>query len=111
VKAHVLQNSGLTLADKWIVLQEPNNRVVVQRWDDGSIVARSIGRPLAFDPTQSRLIVQNRESELKTINLKTGAESQPLQFPARIVVAAFRSDGRQLAAVTEDQKIYILAAE
>jgi hypothetical protein len=111
VRSHVLQTSGLTLADKWIVLQEPENRIVIQKWDDGSVVARSIGRPLAFDTIHSKLIIQNRERELKAINLNTGAESPPLQFPARIVATAFRRDGQQLAALTEDQKIYVLAAQ
>ncbi len=72
VKAHVLQTSGVTLAGKWVVLQEPGNRIVIEKWDDGAVVARSLGRALAFDAAGARLIVQNRERELKMIN-PTGA--------------------------------------
>ena len=111
VKGHVLQTTGVTLAGKWIVLQQPENRIMIQRWDDGSVVARSFGLPLVFDPAKAKLVIQNRERELKTIDLNTGAEGPALQFPERIVAAAFRQDGQQLTAVTADQQVYLLASQ
>jgi hypothetical protein len=111
VTAHVLQTSGVTLAGKWVVLQEPGNRIVIEKWDDGAVVARSFGRALAFDASGGRLVVQNREHELRMINLNTGAEGPALQFPDRVVTAAFRRDGQQFAVVTADQKVYTVGVQ
>jgi len=80
------------------------NAPLIQNWEDGAIVAHTFGRPLAFNAAGAKLIVQNREHELKIINLKTGAESESFQFPGRVASAAFRSDGLQFAALTADQK-------
>lgn len=106
--AHVLQNSELVVAGKWIVLQEPGNRIVIEKWDDGAVVARSFGRVLAFDENGARLLVQNRGGELRMIDLHTGAEGQTMQFPERVVAAAFRKDGQQFGVVTADQKVYMV---
>jgi hypothetical protein len=111
VQNRLLQKSELAVAGDWLVIPEPGNRLLIENWKTGALVARGFGRPIAFNEITTNLVLQNGERELKLITLNSGTERDPFIFPDRVVTAAFDEKGKRTAVVTADQKLYTLQVQ
>lgn len=104
----VMEKSELAVAGNWLVIPQSLNRLLIEDWQTGAVTTQTFGHAIAFNELTTKLVVHNRERELKLFTLQSGRETEPLTFPERVVAAGFDTEGKHLAVVTADQKVYTL---
>ena len=102
------ERPNFAVAGDYLLVSNPDNRLAIRRWKDGSTAARTFGRGVAFHAGRGRLAIQNIDSELRILDPANGAELERLQFAAPVVLAGFSRDGGRMAVVTSDQHVLTL---
>ncbi len=90
----------------WLVLRDPDNRVLVYSIGNGELQHRFFGAEAAINPVQPQIVVENYPGELTIYDLATGDPQGRLVFNRDTVLTRFSLDGKRLFVLTAEQIAY-----
>lgn len=97
--------------NKWLVLRDDNNRVLVYSILDGELKQRFFGANAALNPKGHQIAVQNYPGELTVYDLATGNPVARLRFKTPVAFTRFSLDGKRLLVLTAGQVVYAFDTE
>ncbi len=115
--AFVPTNSGADTFDSvfsegdWLVLAKDGRTVDAISLSTGAQAAHEEGYIPAISAPAGLLSFAGGSGRLTVVDLKSPAQTRQYTFPSNVAYSHFSVDGKRLLVMTEDQTVYVLAAD